>query len=359
MIKVLIINTVWFRINGMSNIIMNYYKYMDKSEISCDFVINDEINEMYMKQLNNNYFMLHNRKKKPFSYIKKLSGIIKKGNYDIVHIHGNSALMQIELEAIRKSGIDCKKIVHAHNTSCKHKLLNNLLYKKFLKSYDFACACSDEAGKWLFKDNKYIVMNNGVETSRFVYNAELRKELRNKNKCDDKFILLHVGVFNEQKNHTFLIDVFKAVLEKEPTAELRLVGRGIKFEEIKNKVKQLDIEKNVIFVGETTKPELEYLMADVFVFPSIFESFGLVAVEAQCCGLPCVVSDALPLSVKVNDEFDFLSLQKSPQQWADEILKYKDYNGRRSCEHRVTEQGYSIVKEANRLTEFYKSVSEK
>lgn len=357
MLKVLIINTVWFRVNGMSNIIMNYYKYMDKSEIKFDFVVNDEINEIYREQLDNNYFMLHNRKRKPFSYIKKLSEIIKKGNYDIVHIHGNSALMQIELEAVRKSGIDCKKIVHAHNTDCKYKLLNKILYKRFLKSYDYAVACSEAAGKWLYKEHEYTVMNNGIEEKRFAYNPELRDKLRSEHDVKNKFVLLHIGVFNQQKNHTFLIDVFNEVLKKAPDSVLRLVGRGILFEEIKIKVNQLGIEKNVVFVGETDKPEYEYQMADVFVFPSLFESFGLVTVEAQCSGLPCVISDEVPSAVKISGNSDFLPLDMSPEQWADVILKYKNFDDRKSCEASVIEHGYSIVKEAFRLTEFYKSIA--
>lgn len=357
--KVLIVNTVEFCINGMSNIIMNYYKYSDKRVVQFDFVINHSINDEYRKQIdesNSNIYILDKRNSMPFIYIKNLKKIIKNGNYDIIHIHGNSSLMTIELLAA-KSDKNLIKIVHAHNTNCTHKVLHKMLYSKFISNYDYALSCSEAAGQWLYKTNKYLVMNNGIEIDRFVYNSEIRKQVRKRNHNDDKFVLLHVGLFNEQKNHVFLIDIFKAVLKKEPNAELRLVGQGPKIDEIKEKVKSYGIENNVVFAGTTHTPEYEYMGADVFVFPSIFESFGLVTVESQCTGLPCVVSTEVPRSIAITENIDFVSLKSSPEIWADTILKYRNFSEIRiSRVKEVIESHYSIKDEAHKLLDFYNTI---
>lgn len=355
--KVLIINTVPFRINGMSTIIMNYYRFMDKSEISFDFVCNGEINEIYINQFEDNYFLLHNRNRKPFSYIKKLSEIIRNGNYDIVHIHGNSALMQTELEAVKKSGVDCVKIVHSHNTTCSHMKLHKLLYKRFSRSYDYAIACSDKAGEWLFSGKEYLVMKNAVDTDRFSFKKNKRDEYRRKLEIpENSFVIGHTGLFNEQKNHSFLIDIFNEVLKKNKNSVLLLLGEGKLQDSIKEKVRELDIEKNVIFTNNVSDTENYYNVMDVFVMPSLHEGLPLTLVEAQSTGLPCVVADTITESSKLNTNFDFLSLEDSPEKWADKILKYVHFDSRSSCGEIIAENGFSIKHEADRLTEFYKKV---
>lgn len=356
--KVLIINTVRFHINGMSTIIMNYHKYIDDNRIQLDFVVNEYIDDIYRKQIeekNGKIFVLKNRNKLPFIYIKNLRGIIKNGNYDVIHIHGNSALMTTELIA---ANVDkkAKKLVHAHSTDCTHKIIHKLLYKKFMKSYDYALACSDAAGKWLYNTHEYTVINNGIAEHKFIFNQNLRNKLRSENNISDNFVLLHVGLFNKSKNHDFLIDVFYEVLKKESKAVLRLVGKGDLLNDIKEKTKKLGIENKVMFVGTTNNPETEYNMADALVFPSLHESFGLVTVEAQCTGLPCVLSENVPKDIKITDNVDFLSLNEPPSVWADTVLKYNVKSDRGSHDKEVVEHNYSIAFEAEKLADFYERI---
>lgn len=357
--KVLIINTVSFAINGMSTIITDMYKNMDKTMFKFDFAVKDFIDEKYKKEIEKNgdrYFVFERNYKQLYKYINKLSDLIKKEKYDIVHIHGNSALMLVELNAIKKSGMKCVKVVHAHNTQCTHQMCNKILHKKFIKSYDYALACSDAAGKWLYKDNSYTVINNGIEEKRFVYNENLREKERTKNALEDKFTLLHIGRFNSQKNHTFLIDIFSELIKTEPNAILRLVGDGQFVDDIKMKVNKLRLRDKVTFVGTTNNTEAEYNMADVFVLPSLYESFGIVNVEAQCSGLPCVISDTIPEAIKITDNVDFVSLNKSAKEWAKIILKYHDAQKRKSYDNEVRKYGFSIIENAQKLRKFYEKI---
>lgn len=343
----------------MSNVIIDFYNNMDRNGISFDFAVYEEIEEKYRSIIKNNgdrYFLFHNRNKNPFSYIKKLSALIRRNKYDIIHIHGNSALMSIELRAIKKSGSDAKVIVHAHNTECTHQLLNKLLNGYFTTHYDYAFACSDAAGKWLYKKSPYKVINNGIDEKRFRYQPVLRERLRKENNLVGKFVITHVGRFNEQKNHAFLIKVFEELHRMAPESVLRLVGTGALEQKIREIVHNSEVSDFVTFVGVTDKVELEYQMADVFVLPSLYESFGLVNVEAQCAGVPCVISDTVPKDIQITDNVKFLSLLDTPEEWAKAILTFKNIN-RKSNDEQVVSHHYSIYSEAQRLSRIYQKIA--
>lgn len=359
MIKVLIIDTVIFHINGMSNVIIGLYENMKDENICCDFVAYNNIDEKYadiIRRNNDNIFILKHRNKHPLRYIKNLSEIMKKGNYDIIHIHGNSATMSVELRAAKKSRTKAKLLVHAHNTECNHEFLNKVLYGYFIKNSDYLIACSRAAGEWLYGNNKYTVLNNGIDENKFRFNPEMRKEYREKFGVADKFVVTHIGRFNTQKNHKFIIEIFKALHEKRSDAVLRLVGTGGFYDEIKAKVEEMGLSDYVCFAGVQKNPEIEYNVADVFLLPSLFESFGLVNVEAQCSGLPCVISDKVPEDIKITENVKFLPLSDLPEKWADAIIEYSEQKDRCSRISEVRERGYSMKENSQVLYSFYKSI---
>lgn len=356
--KILIINTVKFHTNGMSNVIIDFYQNMNREDISFDFAINEKIEKKYSNVIRENgdrYYILHKRNKNPLVYIRQLTALIEKRHYDIIHIHGNSALMSIELRAIQKSKTNAKVIVHVHNTNCTHPMLNKVLYGYFSKHYDYAVACSDAAGKWLFPNSPYKVLNNGIDEQRFRYQPELRNSLRKEKHLEDKFVITHVGRFNEQKNHAFLIKIFESIHRIEPNSVLRLIGTGALEQKIRQIVQNSEVAGYITFVGVTDKVELEYQMADVFILPSLYESFGLVNVEAQCAGLPCVISDTVPKEIQITKQVKFLSLQASPEKWAEAVLSFQKAP-RQSNDDKVVSHHYSIHHEAKELSNFYRKI---
>lgn len=361
MVRVLVVNTVTFHINGMSNVIMSLYTNMIGDDIRFDFVVNDRIHKGYEDVIHQNgdrIFVLKRSIKDSLRYICTLSKIIKNGDYDIIHIHGNSATMSLELAAVRKSGTKAKTLVHAHNTACNYPIINKVLYPYFIRNADYRIACSKAAGEWLYKENKFIVLNNGIDEGRFRFDHVLRQKQRQALGVQDRFVVLHVGRFNEQKNHTYLLKVFQALLKKEPDAQLRLVGEGPLLDDVKKQVEQMRLKKSVIFAGVTNTPEFEYLAADVFVLPSLFESFGLVNVEAQCSGLPCVISDAVPKEIAVTKDVSFLSVKEDPEKWADTVLIYKKAK-RKDHSEDVILAGYSSRTEALKLKSFLMKIVNK
>ncbi len=360
--KVLVINTVPFSINGISNVIMNLYRGTRES-VCYEFIVNETIDDNYQRELlkNNSVFYILKRNKNIMGYIISLSKILKKGNYDIIHIHGNSALMSVELMACVLSGSKALRVVHGHNTSCTHNALHKILYPLFKGNYDYAIACSKTAGEWLYGKNPHIVLDNGIDEKRFVFDDKVRKNERLRNNIsDNEKVILHVGVFNEQKNHTFLIDIFSELLKREPDALLRLVGTGRKLDEIKQKVHDYGIDDRVQFPGTTEYPENEYNLADVFVLPSLYESFGLVTVEAQCSGLPCVLSDNVPKDIMITDSVSFVSLESPIEEWVGQIVKYlNNASERKDNSESVIAHDYSISKSALKLAAFYESAIKK
>lgn len=356
MLKILVINTVEFELNGISTVIMNYYNELDKSNLKIDFIANNKINEKFKKSIEERHdkiYILKNRKKNPIAYFLNLMKIMKKNNYDIVHIHGNSSLMQIELTCALMASIPMR-IVHAHSTECDFKILNRLLYPIFKISYNKSLACSKAAGEWLYKNNDFDVLNNGIECKRFKFDKYERNKLRKELSIDDKFVILHVGCFNEGKNQRFLIDIFEEICKFKSDVALILIGEGPTKELILNEVKKKKIDEKVIFIESTNNIEKYMWGSDVLVFPSLHEGLGIVNIEAQATGLRCIVSDAVPMEARVTDNITFLPLNKGKEIWVEEILKYSNECKRENMYLKVADSGFDIKVTSSKLLKIYK-----
>ena len=361
--KVLVIVNAHFGYDGISNVALNYYLYQDHDKVKMDFVtINEplEILKTELERNGDNYYVLEGRNKNVLGYIKRLKNIIKKNKYDIVYVHGNSATMFVELLAAKLAGAKCR-IAHSHNTKCDHYIINKMLMPLFSSLYTGCCACSKEAGEFLFGNKKCYVVNNGINVDKYKYNPEVRWALREKYNISDKFVVGHIGRFTHQKNHEFILECFKEVYRRCPDAVLLLVGNGELEEEIKKKARAELPAEAVLFYGTTDKVNEVVQMMDVFLFPSKFEGLGIVAVEAQASGMPCVISDVVPNKVKILDEVEFLSLDEKTDVWAQCILNRRNYDTERSSKagkalEKVIDSGFDINSGCREMYEYYKTV---
>ena len=164
--KVLVINTVRFKLNGISAVIKNYYQAMDKKNLQMDFVAIDEPSDEYRSFFEESHlrcYVFH--KKNIVNYFCKILELCRKEKYNIVHIHGNSANMAIELFAVALGGVKVR-ITHSHNTATMHPFMHNLLWPIFSELCTTRLACGEDAGKWLYRDKKFTVLNNGIQTKR-------------------------------------------------------------------------------------------------------------------------------------------------------------------------------------------------
>ena len=195
-------------------------------------------------------------------------------------------------------------------------------------------------------------MNNAIDAKKFIYNEEVRKQKRAELGVEDKFVIGHVGRFNLQKNHEFLVKRFADFAKTNEDAILVLIGNGELQEKIKEMAKEYGIETKVKFLGlREDIPQLLQAM-DLFLFPSLFEGLPVTLVEAQAAGLPCVISDMITDEIMITDQISKVSLSGNTSLWNQEIAKYR-YSKRKNTIEDIIEHGFDIEKNARWLEEFY------
>lgn len=356
--KILTIVTTKFDISGITNSVMNYYRYMDKSDMKIDFLVPNKVSNRLRDEIESNggrIFELLMRNKNPFLYIKQLEKIIRKGGYDIVHAHGNSSTLAVEMYAAKRAGAKVR-IAHSRNTTCKYLTLDKLLRPIFNKTYTHGFACGVEAGKWLFEANPFTVITNGNDIDKFAFDEKTRNDFRQKYNLQDKKVIGHVGSFNYQKNHEFLINTFYELLKFDSNCVLVLVGEGDLKPSIEQKVVELGMEDKVIFTGKSFEVEKLLQAMDIMVLPSRYEGLPNVVVEWQIACLPSLVSDKVTSEAKLTDLVEFESLDKTPKDWAYKINKIEIINRSTISEEvqrGITKAGFNVKQNAIDLKNIY------
>lgn len=288
---------------GVESVIMNYYRHLDHSKVQFDFICDEDSTRIpydEIKKLGGRVFLVPKYQNLP-KYLKALEKLFKENQYRIVHSNINT-LSVFPLYAAKKAGVPIR-ISHSHSTSnpkeWKRNLIKNIL-RPFSKRYatDYF-ACSEVAGRYLFGNKAFDrsevkIIHNAIDIDKFKFDEVARKKLRKEFEIKDSTIVVgHVGRFVQQKNHTFLADVFNEYHRKKPDSKLLLVGSGPLENEIKKKVERLGLDDSVLFLGQRDDINKLYSVMDIFCLPSLYEGLPVVGVEAQAAGLPCVFSDKI------------------------------------------------------------------
>ncbi len=349
---------------GVESVIMNYYRHIDRAKVQFDFICDLDSTDIPYKEIENlgGRVILVPPYQKIFQYIKELKKVLKENNYKIVHSHIN-ALSVFPLFAAKLAGVPVR-IAHSHSTSNKKEWKKNLI-KNILRPFskvfatDYMC-CSEHAGRWLFGNKEYdkgsvYILNNAIDLNIFKYNKKIRKAKRNEiGISNNTKVIGHVGRFVEQKNHTFIIDVFNEVHKEDNNTILLLAGQGPLEPKIKEKVIELGLEESVKFLGQRNDIEDLYQAFDIFLFPSIYEGLGLVLIEAQSSGLNCVASTEVPSKAKVTNLLTFLDLDGNFNEWTNTIIKLmKRKNSRKIKRKKFANKGFDINTEASKLLNKY------
>lgn len=304
---------------GLESFLLTYYENIDRTKIQFDFIIDSDSTIVPRKEIERlgGRIIEVSPYQHIFSYIKDVRKILKENDYKIVHAHMNT-LSVFPLYAAWKEKVPVR-IAHSHSTTNKKEWKKNLI-KEMLRPFSkiFATdyfACSEHAGRWLFgnktfENGKVTIIRNAINTDKFKYDEKTRHKIRNEMNLEDKFVIGHVGRFVAQKNHSFLIDIFNEVHKKNNNSVLLLIGQGPLENEIKEKVKKMNLQNVVLFLEQRENVNEIMQAMDCFVFPSLYEGLGIVVIEAQCSGLPCICSDNVPSEVKMNDNVYFCNLSK-------------------------------------------------
>ena len=363
--------TSFLNYNGIGMSLLNYYNYIDADKIQMDYLVPNKVDEELKKAFTkkgNKLFEFDYKNKKmhqrrPIKYCIKLYKLIKQEKYDIVHAHGSSSMLFLQLLTAKAAGVKVR-IAHSRNTESDFKVLDKLCKPLFQLSYNEAFSCGKEAGEFLFGKNKeFTIIPNGKDSKIFSYKEDVRKQYREKYHLQNKIVLGHIGNFNYQKNHAFLIDIMYKLCKENDNYCLMLAGDGSLRKDIENKVHELHLESNIIFLGQISNSEVANLLnaMDIMIFPSRYEGFPNVLIEWQMNGLPCLISDTITKDVQITNLVHFLSIE-NPDLWINEIRKIelldrKDENA--TINKLIKDAGYDIETNAKMLEEKYISLYEK
>jgi len=272
------------------------------------------------------------------------------------------------LRLAAKEGIPVR-IAHAHNTCDKKgrsliRRLRNRLMRRWISEYTtHRIAASESAGQAVFgdgwKERGGQVILYGVDTDRFRANKDGFKARQELGLQPDAFVIGHVGSFTKQKNHEFLIKVADETIRRDEHVQFLLVGDGPLKKQVERDAARAGLTKHVIFAGlRHDVPELMSAVFDAFVLPSIFEGLGLVVVEAQAAGLPCVISDVVPPETDVVKTLVHrMNLSAGARAWAEQLLACKGAKPVKKTEAWaiIEKSSFNIEKSAISLISAYKN----
>lgn len=349
---------------GAETLLMNLYRNIDREKVQFDFLTCKEGD--FDREITEMGGIIHRTpyvtEKGHFGYVKALNHFFSTHKeYVIVHSHMDK-MSGIVLREAKKNNVPIR-IAHSHNTSSEGGTAARL-YKWYagrtvLSSATHLLACSQAAANWLFKGKvgQAVILKNGIEADKYRFCSEARQRIRKELDLTDQKIIGHVGRFNHQKNHTFLIDIFSKLHQSMPETRLVLAGDGPLKPKIEQKVKNLNLEKKVIFTG--VRSDINHLLQafDLFLFPSLHEGLPVTLIEAQGAGLPCVISNEITKEADMGMGLMSYVPLGSTERWIEEIKKALNLPKEREEANRfLTEKGYDIKTSAAWTQGFYSAI---
>lgn len=354
---------------GTQNMLMNIYRKIDRTKVQFDFLINvkekcffsDEI-----EKLGGRIFYIPKWKpSNTFTYIKLLDKFLEEHpECQILHTHIASSAM-FNIKSAKKHNM--YTIAHSHNMKGEGFSLESMFVKmgsfpvRFMADHFFSC--SKESGKVRYgrkviNSDKFDILKNAIDIKKYGKNEETYTALTEKYQLENKFVVGHVGRFYAVKNHMFLLDVFNEIVKKKENSVLMLVGGGGEMQKpLEEKIKELGLWEKVIFTGVTSDVNSFLQTMDCFVFPSFNEGLGIVVIEAECLGIPCFINKTLSEELFINENVFGLSLDESPDRWADYILQNSDKGiPEKTSQDNIIKAGYDINETTKKIEEFYLSV---
>ncbi len=361
-------------LGGAESRIMDLYRQMNRDEIQFDFLVHSSAvhragddgsarepqfyDEEIQKMGGHIYVLPKFKVYNYFAYRKAVKAFFSAHHeFRVVQGHMTSTA-SIYLPIAKRAGIPIT-VAHSRNAGVE-KGLKGLATKFFRRNLyrktDFCFACSEIAGidvfgkDWVDKGNVKIIYN-AIDAAKFAYQPDKSAEMKRRLQVEDKFVLGHVGRFNAQKNHPYLIEIFAAICKQREDAVLFLLGDGPDKEKIEQQCEALGIRDKVFFEGNQKQPENYYQAFDVFLLPSFYEGLPGVLVEAQAAGLRCFVSDTVTKEAQATGLVTYLSIEQPAKEWAKAILT-ADYERKNTYEE-VAANGFDVKNQADSYRNFY------
>lgn len=347
---------------GIESLLTNIYSDIDRKKFQFDFITTaKKPYQDKLKSLGANIYLMPSIKNTVL-YIKTFDHVLDN-NYDIVHFHKNSAANIIPILLAKHHSSHPKIIIHSHNTSPS---VNNAALTFLHQSNrwlvnlmaDKKVACSNVAAKWMFGTlNNVQIINNGIDINKFTYSGQDRDLIREKLGISPSDLVLgNVGRFSEQKNQSFLIDIFGEVKKAVPNSRLILVGDGLLLDKVKQKAKKLGLTSNINFVGKQSDIPAYLSAMDAFVMPSLYEGLPISAVEAQSEGLDVFLANTISKEVVLTKNVKMFSLDERPKEIAGMILKNIKFNDRKNDAITVKNSNYGLNTTIKKFIDLYQGL---
>jgi len=238
---------------------------------------------------------------------------------DFVHTHTTYAQLYSAFFLPKK-----KLITTEHNTDNRRrnkkifKIIDYFMYKKYKKIICISEAVKESLNDWLNSTKeKSIVINNGINLEKYTNARKLKKS--DFKISEENIMLVNVARFSNQKNHLKLIE---AMQYTKKDIHLFLIGDGELKDKIKEKINQLNLNNRVHFLGLRDDVERILKTADIFILPSLWEGFGLAAVEARVAGLPLIIADVSGLNNLFEEREYILKINSNSSKDIAEKINY-------------------------------------
>lgn len=350
---------------GVGHMAFLFCENMDRSAFCFDFLHYEEASEEEKKVINEYngvFYKVPRYSRNPFQFYKSIREFYRLHVYDVVHIHASTAMLIIYAFPIWKEK-KVKIICHSHAATVDgigNKILH-FFFRYFVNKYtDCKIATSKPAAQFMYGKNRMsdaLILKNGIDIDKYVFNFEVRKKLRNILNINNSFVLGHVGRFSHVKNHPFIIKIFEQLHKIDNNAKLLLIGDGENKDRIKKMVQEKELLEDVIFYG-TSNSVGEILCAmDCFIFPSYHEGFAVALIEAQANGLPIIISNNIPKEAVITKSYKSLDIfDDSIESWVKAILSIKEEKSNRSLGYKVLSKEYDIMQTARKLEKIYNEI---
>lgn len=348
---------------GKKNLIMEYYRHIDRTKIQFDFICDSDSQAIPYEEIQSLGGRVYEIT--PYQNIFKnmadMKKLFKENKYPIVHAY-NSTMNVFPMYVAKRCRIPVRiseSLSMAHDGDWK-TILKKILRPMSKWFANYYMACGTDCGRWQFGDKFFEagnvdVFKTAINTTFNAYNPEVRERTRKAFGWEDKIVIGHIGRFTAQKNSIHMIEIFAAIAKKEPKAVLCLIGDGELKDAMMKRIEELNISKHVDYLGRREDIQQFYNAMDCFILPSLYEGLPVVGLEAECCGLPMFFSTEITREANACELGYFIDLNDSEDFWADEILKVVKTNvfKRRSYAKEVAESGFDSKFEALRMQKYY------
>lgn len=349
---------------GAETMIMNLYRSIDKTKLQFDFIVHTSRKQAYEDEiiaLGGRIYVFPRFNGLNFLFMKKYwtSFLNAHREYRVLHSHVRS-YASLFIPIAKKRGL--KTIVHSHSTSNGKGVVSiakRLMQYPLRKQADFFIGCSKEAGEWLFgkktlQSDRYYMLPNAIDVEAYRFKPEIREKYRSILGLKDERTFIHVGRFHPAKNHAFLLDLFEEIHKTDNNTKLILVGDGELRPKIEKRIHELHLASSVILTGSRNDVPNLLMVADCFLFPSLWEGLPVTVIEAQAAGLPCLISDRVTNDVRVSELVHPLSIKNGVDEWIKTIYEL-DYM-RQDVSKQIVNAGFDVNTTAVWLEDFYQGL---